>query len=436
MRLLRPLRDVPVALLWGGLATSAVGDQIYAVALSWIAVAVFGAAAGYLTALQAVIVLLTALGSGHWADRRASRSVMIAADLSRAAVLALVVIVWLAAGHPPAWGLVLAVLVLAAGQALFRPALQATLPVLITDRTLLPAANGLLDSTDRIARLLGPGVVALLAGFLPLAHFLTLDAATFVTSAAAITLMGRLRPLPSIAPLGGESVGAAVARGFRAMRRHALLGYVLGSSCVINGAWYPVMFLGLPLAIEHLGVSGSGPGGGPLGGAGGSPWGSPGAGLTAYGLVISAYGWTNLLATLVVGNLTLPMRPGLRMFSGSMVVGTGILLMAAVIALPVPAAARLPCLMAASAFAGIGGPMSDITIATLRQTLLGSADMAAAMRAHMVMTNLGLLVGMLLAPEVIRWIGVAGTICLCGAAILLTGMTGIVRHGAARAAPA
>ena len=61
MRLLRPLRDVPIALLWGGLATSAVGDQLYAVVLSWIAVAAFGAAAGYLTALQAAIVLLTGM---------------------------------------------------------------------------------------------------------------------------------------------------------------------------------------------------------------------------------------------------------------------------------------------------------------------------------------------------------------------------------------
>jgi DHA3 family macrolide efflux protein-like MFS transporter len=151
MRLLRPLRDAPIALLWGGLATSAVGDQLYAVVLSWIAVAVFSAAAGYLTALQAVIVLLTALGSGRWADRRAHRSVMIGADLTRAAALLVVVVAWLVVGRPAAWSLVLAVLVLAAGQALFRPALQATLPGLVADRTLLPATNGLLDSTDRLA---------------------------------------------------------------------------------------------------------------------------------------------------------------------------------------------------------------------------------------------------------------------------------------------
>ncbi len=255
---MRLLRDMSIALLWGGLATSAVGDQLYAVALSWIAVAVFGAAAGYLTALQAVIVLLTAVCSGHWADRRAHRSVMIATDLGRAAVLLVVVAAWLAVGHPPAWGLVLTVLVLAAGQALFRPALQATLPGLVADRVLLRATNGLLDSTDRMARLLGPGLVALLAGFLPVVHFLTLDATTFVASALAIWLLGRLRPLPRTAPNPGESIGAAIARGFRAMRQHALLGYVLGSTCVINGAWYVAMFLGVPLAIEHLEVRGPG----------------------------------------------------------------------------------------------------------------------------------------------------------------------------------
>jgi MFS transporter, DHA3 family, macrolide efflux protein len=419
MRLLRPLRDVPIALLWGGLATSAVGDQLYAVVLSWIAVAVFGAAAGYLTALQAAIVLMTALGSGRWADRRAHRSVMIGADLSRAAVLLVVVVAWLVVGHPAAWSLVLAVLVLAVGQALFRPALQATLPGLIADRALLPATNGLLDSTDRLARLVGPGLVALLALWLPQAHFLTLDAATFVASATAIGLISWLRPVPRVVPDTAESMRAAIARGFRALRAHALLGYVLGARFVINGAWYAVMFLGLPLAIEHFGVHGPG-----------------NSGLGAYGLVISAYGCTNLLATMVVGNRMLPVRPGALIFSGNMIVGAGILLLGAVMALPMPPAARLPCLMAATGTAGIGGPMSDVTIATLLQTLLARADMAAATRAYMVMTNLGLLTGMLMAPGLFRGVGIAGTVALCGAAIVCTGIAGMLRHGDVRVAPA
>ena len=58
------------------------------------------------------------------------------------------------------------------------------------------------------------------------------------------------------------------------------------------------------------------------------------------------------------------------------------------------------------------------------------------MRAYMAMTNLGVLVGMLLAPGLFRGVGIAGTVALCGAAILLTGMTGMLRHGSVRVVPA
>jgi hypothetical protein len=92
--------------------------------------------------------------------------------------------------------------------------------------------------------------------------------------------------------------------------------------------------------------------------------------------------------------------------------------------------------MVAAGLAAIGGPMSDITIATLRQMLLAVTDMAAAMRAYMAMTNFGLLVGMLLTPGLFQTVGVPGTVALCGTAILLTGATGMLRHGAVRVAAA
>ena len=98
--LLRPLRDPALALLWGGLAASAVGDQLFAVVLAWIAVGVLGTAAGYLTAMQAAVVLTTALLGGRWADRRGHRRLMIAADLGRATVLAGLIAAWLLTGTP------------------------------------------------------------------------------------------------------------------------------------------------------------------------------------------------------------------------------------------------------------------------------------------------------------------------------------------------
>jgi len=70
MRLFHPLSDPPIALLWAGLTTSAVGDNLFSIALTWVAIGLFGPAAGYLTALQAAIVLLGAGalpdgGGGH-----------------------------------------------------------------------------------------------------------------------------------------------------------------------------------------------------------------------------------------------------------------------------------------------------------------------------------------------------------------------------------
>jgi MFS transporter, DHA3 family, macrolide efflux protein len=57
MRLLLPLRLKSVRLLWSGLATSAVGDQLGSVALTWLAVKAFRTAAGYLIALQSGVTL-------------------------------------------------------------------------------------------------------------------------------------------------------------------------------------------------------------------------------------------------------------------------------------------------------------------------------------------------------------------------------------------
>jgi hypothetical protein len=59
---------------------------------------------------------------------------------------------------------------------------------------------------------------------------------------------------------------------------------MLGATAVINSGWNAAFFVGLPLMIEQAGVTGPG-----------------GAGLAAFGLVISGYGSTNLLTTLIVG---------------------------------------------------------------------------------------------------------------------------------------
>ena len=404
MRLIQPLRHRAVALLWGGLAFSAVGDQAYNVAFAWIAAEAFGANAGFLVALGPLVLLLTLMLGGRMADGLPPTRAMVGADLVRAGALMGVVLAWSAMGAPPAAALVLAVVALGAGMAVFRPALQGVLPALLPDRALLPAANALLDGTERIARLVGPALAGLLSAVLPLRHLLTFDAATFLVSAAAIWAVGRSHPIPALPPAVPGGVLASMAHGVRAARRHPLLGYVLAVTGVLNGAWYAAFFLLLPLAIQRAELP-----------------------LASYGLVISAYGCTNLIANLVVGSRPMTERPGGQIFAGNVCLGLGILALGGAAALP--AGWLMPAAMAASGLAAVGGPMQDIAVAVLRQTALARGDVPAATRAFMASSQGGTLVALVLAPALIAALPLPGVIGLCGAAILVIGLVGLRRFG-------
>jgi predicted MFS family arabinose efflux permease len=266
-------------------------------------------------------------------------------------------------------------------------------PRLARDPALLPAANALLDTTERIARLLGPGLVSVAGALLPLVHFVTINAATFAVSALAVTMILWLRPEPMLAPVHRAGLLDSVLRGFSAVRRHPLLGFLLMRTGIINGTWYATFFLGLPLLLDQAGE-----------------------GLPAYGLVISSYGLGNLAMTLVVGNRGKARRPARLIFGGNFVLGAGIIAMG-LAGLFIPARWLLTACIMAAAFAAPGGPMQDITAATLRQTELLHGDLAAAVRAFMVMNQLGALIALLAAPRVFDAIGIAPAMLLCGVVI-------------------
>ena len=119
------------------------------------------------------------------------------------------------------------------------------------------------------------------------------------------------------------------------------------------------------------------------------------------------------LASIFSGNVIL----------GSFMAGMGLAAMVA------PRAWLFAVLLACSACSAVGGPMQDITMATLRQTALPLADMAAAVRAYMVMNALGMLLALLAAPWLFGAIGVAQAVLLCGAAVAAVGIVGLLRHG-------
>ena len=387
MRLLLPLRDARVARLWSALALSAIGDQLYTVAMGWVAVGVFGAAAGYLSAARAAIILLAAFFGGSLMDRWNRQSSMIGADLARAAALLLLVLAWAIMGAPSGTTLALTVLVLAIGDTAFNPALQTVLP-LLASRDTLPATNGLFDATARVARLLGPGLIAALGASLAPIHFFTLDALSFLASAAAVAGL-RLPPAtrPPTAPVWWPGVVA----GFRETRRHPPLGFALDMSGLINGAWFTLFYLALPLLLV-----------------------ARADGIARYGLIMACYGVSNLLANLIVGSRPMSPRPGRQIVWGIAFLAAGMLAVAAIAGLDLAPGTQGLALAAASCLAGFGGPLEDIPVATLRQLLIPTDTIAGATRAAQIVSNLGTLVAMLVAPAACVTFGPVAVMWACG----------------------
>jgi hypothetical protein len=240
---------------------------------------------------------------------------------------------------------------------------------------------------------------------LPVMHFLSVDAVSFVLSAAAAIALGR-SCTPRSRPRLREPIVASALRGFRATRHHPVLSYTLGTYGLLNAAWNTVYYLALPMLIMRQDIKG--PGGG---------------GIGALGLIIAVYGGSNLLSTLTFGNRELPGQPQFQIFGGSLVIGGGLLLLAPVSLLPHEW--LLPAYMAVAAATAIGGPMKDIPFAVLRQTTLAPDDVPAAMRAYLIVHSAGMLIGWLLMPTAIALAGPTGVIIGCGAATFGVGMIGL-----------
>src|SRR5258708_18158357 len=172
---LRPLKDPAVATVWWGLAASTIGEDLFRVAVVWLAAGQIGNAAGYVNAAQYGAMLVVGLLGASLFDRwRADRAMIGAKYVS--AFLAL-----LPVGGFYIWGisiplLVISVMGLAAMRMVFTPALQSAVPVLVRDRDALQAINGLFDATWRLARLIGPMLAAGPHTLVPVIPFLSLTA--------------------------------------------------------------------------------------------------------------------------------------------------------------------------------------------------------------------------------------------------------------------
>jgi len=410
MQILKPLAHGPIARLWAGLSLAAIGDQIYRIALIWLSVQLAGAEAGWVSAAESAAVLATALFAGAWTERWDHRRTMIGADLVRAVLAVIPLAAW-ATGHLSLWTLVIPSVALAALRGVFEPALQASLPRLTPSPALLAPTNALMDATARLARLVGPTLAGALAALIPTVGLLAVTALTSLASAVAI--LSLRRDLPRRTQEARGSRLEMLMRGVRALRGRPYFTYLLWRGGVVNGLWVVAMWLSLPLAVQRGGLEAFGA-----------------KGLAVVGLVMGAYGVGNVASNLVVGGLQIR-APVAMIIAGNAVVGLGLVLMGWA-ALAAPPTLVIPLMMAASTFTALGGPVSDVPMATLRQSVFPLHEVAAVHRLSIVSDWGGMLLATALAPTALQVVSPAMAILLCGLGIVAVALIGLTQPGAPR----
>ncbi|HLH47389.1 MAG TPA: MFS transporter, partial [Acidimicrobiales bacterium] len=186
VRLPAVLRHPAYRLLVGGQVASNVGDAFYAVALPWYVLGHHGGAVllGLVLAAYGIPrIVLVAVG-GQAADRWSPWTVMMGADLTRAATVTGLGVAALA-GPPRAAVLIPIAAVIGAGEGLFLPGSMSIIPALLPDSE-LQSGNALSSAGTQLATLVGPAVGGGLVALAGAAPAFFLDAGSFLVSAATL----------------------------------------------------------------------------------------------------------------------------------------------------------------------------------------------------------------------------------------------------------
>ncbi|WP_437061179.1 MFS transporter [Streptomyces sp. enrichment culture] len=396
-----PAHRDPDVLRWlGAYASSAIGDNVYYIALSWAAVrAGTPAQAGLVMSLSAVPRALLMLGGGVIADRFGPRRVVIGSDAVRcAAVLAVALLLF--AADPGLWPLTLLALLFGAVDAVFMPAVGA-LPARITRRDQLARVQGMRGLVVKLAHVVGAplGGLGVALGGAATAFGI---AGLLIAVSVPLLVSVRVGELPPDDRDTRPGAWQDLRAGLRYIRRHRVLGPLLLVVALGDLGFVGPLNVGLTLLADRRG------------------WGASGVGWVLAGFGIGAGAASLLLA--VRGRIP---RAGL-VLSVTVVGGAG----------AITALAHAPSVPAAVAAAVVIGLLAGLSGALCGALLQTESDPACLGRVTAASNLVSLGVAPLTMPLVGAAIGVWGTgpvFTACAAVCAMAGVVGLGSSAVRRA---
>ncbi len=241
--------DQNFMLLWAGQSISEVGSSISFLALSLVAVNLLNASPfeiGLLAMSATLPYLLVSLHAGVIVDRRAKRQIMIACDVGRFLFIGSIPLVTI-----PGLGLHLTYIHLLAVSFLagiltvfFDVSYQSYLPTLLRQEELVEG-NGKLGTTQSFAHFAGPAIGGALVGLVGAARAITVDAISYVVSAASLLLIRNPEPV-SEPRVEGPGMRHEIAEGLNFVIRHPILRKIIACTATSN------LFSAMGFALEVI----------------------------------------------------------------------------------------------------------------------------------------------------------------------------------------
>ena len=208
------LRQPDVGWIWGSQALSVFGDRVFTLAIMWLVWSATGSPLlmGVVAIAESVpFILVGVFGRRLMRWSRTLRQLAVI-DLVRAGIVALMPLVFSSTPSGIA-GLLVLVFLLGVATSLFDPSLMSKLPDVAGDESRVTAIYGLFDLSARVVRVAGPLIAGLLLVVVTNQQLLWINAATFLVSAFALSVVARrhredpvVPALPKQAPAEAERV--------------------------------------------------------------------------------------------------------------------------------------------------------------------------------------------------------------------------------------
>jgi MFS family permease len=235
-------------MLWLGRSISSLGDRLVEIALVFTVLGLRRQPSDVAVVLAANLVprVLLTLAGGVWGDRLPRDRIMIVSDLVRAAAQATTAVL-LFTGSARLWHLVVLAALHGIAASFFAPASSGVIPETV-EPDLRLRANALMNVSRNGVSVAMPAVAGILVAWLGPAWVFTLDAASFVASAAFLSTL-RLPPRA----VAGRAFLAELRNGWEEVASRPWLRWSLAYFASWNLAVAPVFVLGPYVAAQHLG---------------------------------------------------------------------------------------------------------------------------------------------------------------------------------------